>query len=279
MAAIAPLETPLMDRTNRMRQIRLAMLDLIEGLGAWAIWGLLGWQDVRQRYRRSILGPLWLTLSMGIMVGGLGYLYGDLFKTPLDDYIPYLTGGFVAWGLISTVVIESCTVFVAADGFIKQLRLPLALYMFRLIWRNLIVFLHNLLAFVVVAAVFELVPNWRLIWLIPGLLVVLYTGFWLGLVLGSLCARFRDIPQIVSSLIQVVFFLTPIMWKPALVTGRPVFVQENPFFHFVELIRAPLLGAEIAPETWLVTLGCALGGSLLAFLFYARVRRRIAYWV
>ena len=116
-----------------MRQIRLALADLGEGVRARNIWGLLGWQDVRQRYRRSILGPLWLTLSMGIMVGGLGYLYGDLFKTPLDDYIPYLTGGFVAWGFISTVIIESCTVFVAADGFIKQLRLPFSLYMFRLV--------------------------------------------------------------------------------------------------------------------------------------------------
>lgn len=262
-----------------MRQIRLAVSDLMGGLRAWAIWGLLGWQDVRQRYRRSILGPLWLTLSMGVMVGGLGYLYGDLFKTPLDDYIPYLTGGFVAWGLISNVVIESCTVFVAADGYIKQLRLPFALYMFRLIWRNLIVFFHNALVFVVVALVFRIVPNWHTAWLIPGLLLILFNGFWAGLVLGSLCARFRDIPQIVSSLVQVVFFMTPIMWKPELVTERPVFVHENPFFHFVELVRAPLLGAEIGRDTWWITIGCGVVGSLLAFLFFARVRRRIAYWV
>lgn len=262
-----------------MRQIKLAVADLIEGMRAWGIWGLLGWQDVRQRYRRSILGPLWLTLSMGVMIGGLGYLYGDLFKTPLDDYIPYLTGGFVAWGLISTIIIESCTVFVAADGFIKQLRLPFSLYVFRLIWRNLIVFFHNALVFVVVAIIFKLELGWQLAWLLPGLLIVAYTGFWLSFVLGSVSARFRDIPQIVSSIVQIVFFLTPIMWKPELVTQRPMFVQENPFFHYVELIRAPLLGREIAPDTWLITLGCSTVGSLLAFMFFIRVRRRISYWV
>lgn len=262
-----------------MRQIKLALADLVEGVRARNIWGLLGWQDVRQRYRRSILGPLWLTLSMAVMVGGLGYLYGDLFKTPLDDYIPYLTGGFVAWGLISTVIIESCTVFVAADGFIKQLRLPFSLYMFRLIWKNLIVFFHNALVFVAVALIYKLEPNWSLLWLIPGLFVVCFTGFWLGLVLGSVSARFRDIPQIISSFVQVVFFMTPIMWKPELVTNRPVFVQENPFFHYIQLIRAPLLGAEISPQTWLVTLGCTGVGSLLAFFFFVRVRRRISYWV
>jgi len=262
-----------------MQQIRLAASDLIEGLRAWVVWGLLGWQDVRQRYRRSLLGPLWLTLSLGVMVGGLGYVYGDLFKTPIDSYLPFLTGGFVAWGLISTLITESCTVFVAAEGYIRQLRLPFSLHVFRLIWRNLIIFFHNALVFVVVAIVFKIVPNWGLLWLIPGLFIILFNAFWVGLVLGALCARFRDIPQIVSSLIQVVFFMTPIMWKPELLANRPVFVHENPFFHFVELVRAPLLGEAIGRDTWVITIGFGLIGSVLAFLFFARARRRIAYWV
>lgn len=262
-----------------MLQIGLALNDIKEGLRRWPIWGLLGWQDVRQRYRRSILGPLWLTLSMGVMVGGLGYVYGDLFRMPIDEYLPYLTGGFIAWGLISNLIIESCTVFVLADGYIKQLALPFSVYMYRLVWRNVVIFLHNLLVFVVVAITFGLVPDQRTLWLIPGLGLILYCGFWLGLVLGALSARFRDIPQIVSSLMQVVFFLTPIMWKAELLTERPVLVRENPFFHFVELVRAPLLGKPIGADTWVITVGCAAMGSLFAFLFYARVRRRISYWV
>ncbi|WP_139559601.1 ABC transporter permease [Methylotetracoccus oryzae] len=262
-----------------MNQLRLAFADLADGLRAWPIWGMLGWQDVRQRYRRSILGPLWLTLSMGVMVGALGYVYGDLFKTPLDDYLPFLTVGFVAWNLISTLVIDSCTAFIGATGYIRQLRLPVSLYLFRLCWRNLIIFFHNALVFVAVALIFKVVPTWQLLWLLPGLAIILYTGFWSGLVLGALCARFRDIPQVVSSLVQVVFFMTPILWKPELLTSRPVFVQENPFFHFVELIRGPMLGNGISLQTWAVTLGCALLGSLVAFFMFARLRRRIAFWV
>jgi ABC-2 type transport system permease protein/lipopolysaccharide transport system permease protein len=117
------------------------------------------------------------------------------------------------------------------------------------------------------------------LWIIPGLAVILYTGFWLGLVLAALCARFRDIPQVVSSMVQVVFFMTPIMWKPELLSGRPAFVKENPFYHFIELLRAPLLGNEILPETWMITLGCAAFGSLAAFFVFARLRRRVAFWV
>jgi ABC-type polysaccharide/polyol phosphate export permease len=274
-----PASQPAQETTIAMLQIGLAVQDITEGLRRWPIWGLLGWQDVRQRYRRSILGPLWLTLSMGVMVGGLGYVYGDLFKMPIDEYLPYLTGGFIAWNLISNLVIESCTVFILADGYIKQLPLPFSLYMFRLVWRNFVIMLHNSLVFVVVALVYGLAPNWQLLWLIPGLLLILFNGFWLGLVLGSLSARFRDIPQIVASLMQVIFFMTPIMWKAELLTQRPVLVRENPFFHFVELVRAPMLGLPVGRDTWIVTIGCAVLGSALAFLFYARVRRRIAYWV
>jgi ABC-type polysaccharide/polyol phosphate export permease len=262
-----------------MKQIRLALADLIEGLDLSAIWGLLGWQDVRQRYRRSVLGPLWLTLSMGVMVGALGYVYGDLFKTPLDEYLPFLTAGFIAWNLISNLITESCSVFIASSGYIRQLRLPCSLYMLRLVWRSLIIFFHNALVFVAVAAVFRLEPSWRLLWIFPGLCLIIYTGFWLGLVLGALCARFRDIPQVVTSLVQVIFFMTPIMWKPELLTNRPMFVEENPFFHFVELVRAPMLGAPISNQTWLVTGGCAAVGSIAAFFLFARLRRRVAFWV
>lgn len=262
-----------------MNQLRLAFADLADGFRAWPIWGMLGWQDVRQRYRRSILGPLWLTLSMGVMVGALGYVYGDLFKTPLNEYLPFLTAGFIGWNLISNLIIESCSAFIAATGYIRQLRLPSSLYIFRLVWRNLVILFHNALVFVVVAVIYKLEPNWKLLWLIPGLAVILYTGFWLGLVLAALCARFRDIPQVVASLVQVVFFMTPIMWKPELLSERPAFVQGNPVYHFVELIRAPLLGEEISPDTWMITLGCALLGSLVAFFMFARLRRRIAFWV
>ena len=213
------------------------------------------------------------------MVGALGYVYGDLFKASLNDYVPFLASGFIAWNLISNLIIEGCSVFIAATGYIRQLRLPSSLYVFRLAWRSLIIFFHNALVFVVVAILFKVEPSWRLLWLLPGLAVILYTGVWLALVLGALCARFRDIPQLVSSLVQVVFFMTPIMWKPELLTGRPMFVKENPFYHFVELIRAPLLGHDIQAHTWLMTLGCALFGSLASFLLFVRLRRRIAFWV
>ena len=110
-------------------------------------------------------------------------------------------------------------------------------------------------------------------------MIICATGGWVSILLGMICARFRDVPQIVASFIQVAFFLTPIIWKPELLVDRIGFVQFNPFFHFVELIRAPLLGNAPNTISWIVTLGITLAGWLITFIIFRRFRNRIAYWI
>lgn len=239
----------------------------------------MGWQDIRQRYRRSVLGPFWLTLSMAILVGALGVLYGKLFGIAIDDYLPFLTLGFLSWGLISGVITEGCVALTAAEPFIKQMRLPFSLHVYRMIWRNLIIFAHNFVVYIAVAVWFEIWPGAAALLLLPGLVLIVLTAIWVGLLLGMICARFRDVPQIAGSVLQVAFFLTPIIWKPELLGSRAGFVQANPFFHFVELVRAPLLGQAPAALTWTVALGVTAGGWFVTFLFFRRFRARIAYWV
>ena len=258
---------------------RLAVMDLGEGLAKWRLWGLMGWNDIRQRYRRSVLGPFWLTLSMAIMVGSLGFLFGALFGVPIRDFLPFLTLGFLAWGLISGSIIEGCVAFTASEAFIKQMKLPFSLYVHRVVWRNLIIFAHNFVVYIAVAVLFGIWPGVAALLLLPGLVLIVLNATWVGTLLGMICARFRDVSQIVASLLQVAFFLTPIIWKPELLGNRIAFVQVNPFFHFVELIRAPLLGSVPAPLTWGVVLAVTAAGWLVTGLFFRRFRSRIPYWL
>ena len=257
----------------------LARADFIDSLTRWRLWGLMGWQDIKQRYRRSVLGPFWLTLSMAILVAALGFLYGELFGIAIDDYLPFLTLGFLAWGLISGVIIDGCTAFIGAEPFIKQMKLPFFLHIYRIVWRNLIIFAHNSVVYIGVAVVFGIWPGIAGLLLLPGLVLIVLNAIWVGLLLGMICARFRDVPQIVVSVLQVAFFLTPIIWKPELLASRAGFVQANPFFHFVELVRAPLLGSVPGLTTWIVVLAITLAGWFVTFLFFRRFRARIAYWV
>ena len=264
-------------------QAKLALDDLVHGAQARYLWGLLGWQDIRRRYRRSVLGPFWLTISMGMLVAMLGTLYGTLLKVEIAVYVPFLALGFIVWTLISGLITDGCTVFISADGIIKQTNLPLSVHVYRRVWCNILIFFHNAVIFVVVAALFAIWPGWTGLLALPGLVLLCLNGIWVGLLLGIVSARFRDVPPIVASLVRILFFVTPIIWMPELMPGRAqmlaLVLDFNPLFHLVSLVRAPLLGQAPGLVSWLAGVGITLGGWLLAFEVLRRYRRRIAYWV
>ena len=162
----------------------LALLDLVRGARAHHLWGLLGWQDIRRRYRRSILGPFWITISLGVFVAALGTLYGALLKVELAEYVPYLALGFIVWTLISNMLTDGCTVFTAAEGIIKQVNQPLSVHLYRIVWRNFIIFSHNAVIFVVVAVLFSVWPGVTGLLALVGLVLLCLNGAWAGLLLG-----------------------------------------------------------------------------------------------
>lgn len=260
-------------------QTKLAVLDILEGARAWRLWGLLGWQDIRQRYRRSKIGPFWVTISMGAMIGGMGFLYADLFHTDVRSYLPFLTVGLIVWGLIGTLVTENCNAFIDGENIIKQVKLPLSLHVYRVVWRNLIIFGHNFIIFILVAVIFRIWPGWSGLLAIPGLLLICINGVWIGILWGVISARFRDVPQIVGSVTQIAFFLTPIMWQPSALVGREWVLKLNPFYYFIALVRQSLLGDGTTMQLWLGALAVTVCGWVIAFLLFRRCRRRIAYWL
>ena len=115
-------------------QTELALRDIVRGARAHHLWGLLGWQDIRRRYRRSVLGPFWLTISMGLLVAMLGTLYGALLKIEFAVYVPFLALGFLVWTLISGLISDGCTAFISAQSIIKQTNLPLSVHVYRRVW-------------------------------------------------------------------------------------------------------------------------------------------------
>ena len=257
----------------------LAFRDVIEGARAFRLWSMLGWQDIRQRYRRSTLGPFWLTISMGVLVAALGLLYAGLFKVNVSDYLPFVAVGFIVWGLISGLIIEGCAAFIGAESIIKQAWLPLSVHVYRVVWRNVAIFAHNVIIYVAVALIFSIQPGWAGLLALPGLALLCLNGVWMGLLLGLVSARFRDVPQIVASVVQVAFFLTPIIWQPELLPDRALVLDLNPFFHLLELVRAPALGHAPEPVSWLAALAITFGGWGVTLIMYRNYRWRIAYWV
>ncbi|WFC68451.1 ABC transporter permease [Achromobacter denitrificans] len=258
-----------------------AITDIAQAFRRYTLIGTLGWQDVRQRYRRSAVGPFWLTISMGVMIATIGIVFGTIFKSPVEEFLPFLSAGLIFWGFISSVITEGCTSFTSSEAIIKQLPIPLPVHIFRQIWRNMIILAHNIVILPLVFIAVQKSVNWNAFLAIPGFFILLINLTWMALLLGIVCTRYRDIPQIITSVIQVVFYLTPIMWLPGLLPNRTsVFILNlNPFYHLLEIVRAPLLGEIPALIHWLSSLGIAAVGWALTLALYGRYRRRLAYWL
>lgn len=261
-------------------QYDLAINDIAHGALHWRMWSRMGWQDIRRRYRRTRIGPFWTSLSLALFVVTLGILWARLWHQDPHTYLPYLCSGMVTWVFIAAIVSEGCTTFVANETLIKTLPFPYTLLSCVVVWRNFVVFLHNALIFVGVAIYARIPLTADTLLILPGLLLVGLTGIWVATLLGLFCLRFRDIQQLVASLLQVAMFVTPIFYAPDQLQGEMAnIVRYNPLFHYVEVVRLPMMGMAPSSYSYAVTGGCTLFGWVFTLYVYSRFRRRLPYWL
>jgi ABC-type polysaccharide/polyol phosphate export permease len=265
---------------DRPARIAAAVADLRDGLRRSWLWMALAHQDMRLRYRGSLLGPFWQTVTTIVMIGAMGLIYARLFQTKLENYLPMLTVGLIFWQFISGMITEGCGTFYSVQGIIQQVKLPFSLHVYRLVYRNILVLAHNFVIVPIVLAMYPPPIAWpRLVLLIPGMALIVVIGVSLSFLLGMISARFRDVPPIVASIVQVVFFVTPIFWSANALGASRWWVELNPIFAAIDVMRAPLLGQPTAPLSWpiLAVVSVFFGG--VSFAFFARFRARIAFWV
>jgi lipopolysaccharide transport system permease protein len=282
MNCVLVVTTVLKKWIKLMASIKTQALDDLKGaLDRRDLIGVLGWQDVKQRYRRSAIGPFWLTISMGIMIGTIGLVFGHIFKSPMSEYLPFLTIGMIVWAFITSVINEGCVGFISAEGIIKQLPIPLSVHILRILWRNIIIFFHNALIIPLVFLIMNKPFSVCTALAFPGLFLLFLNLAWIAIFLGVFCTRYRDMPQIVMSLLQVAYFLTPIIWMPSQMSEKVgmYLLFMNPAYHAIELIRAPLLGETPLAVNWIFSLGFMVVGWIFTLLFFGKFKRRIAYWL
>ncbi len=293
------------------RTVARAIQDIRGGWREKELWSHLGWQDIKQRYRRSVLGPFWITISQGVLALGLGLLYSQLFKLYLPTFLPFIVTGFIVWTFISGCLTEGMETFIANEGLIRHLPAPLTVYALRTVWRQTLMLAHNLIVYLIMVVIFfgELDQRyalntgvcdpasqaichpglgWYSLSAIPAFVLLAVNAGWVTLFLGIVSTRFRDFPQLVGSIIQLMFYMTPIVWpidqlyagggRESVSWALP-FVYFNPFYHFVQIIRAPLIGQAVNIWSWVVVLGITVVGWALALLVLRNYRSRVSYWV
>lgn len=269
------------------RSFSRAFEDLAAGWRQRHLWGHLGWQDIKQGYRRSTLGPLWITISMAVTAVALGILYSALFGKPLKEFLPHVAVGLIVWQVISGCVNQGANVFIRNDGLIKHLPAPLSVHVYRLVWYQLLLFGHNLVVWVALMIVLQRPIGWEVLLAIPALALLLLNGVWFTLVIGIIATRFRDIPPLTGSIVQLAFFMTPIVWvyedflnspNPE-IAARARLAELNPFMHFLQIVRQPMIGDPVVGRYWVIAGAITVVGWTLALLVLRNYRARVSYWV
>jgi ABC-type polysaccharide/polyol phosphate export permease len=263
-----------------LRAVAIAGSDIVRGVGAWRIWIMLGQTDVMCRYRRTRLGQFWITATLGLLLVGIGVVYSSLLKQPLATFMPYIAVNFVFWNLITGIVIDGCQTFIDAERYLKQIDVPYSTHIMRIMFRNGLIFAHNLVLLPIVFVIYSVPIPATAPLSIFGLLLLVLNGLWAGLLLGTLAARFRDLPQLIQNLMQVAFFITPVLFRPEDLDERVgAIMQWNPLASILAVVRDPLLGKVPSSHDYLMAVGILLLGFAVALPFFGHFRRRIVYWV
>jgi ABC-type polysaccharide/polyol phosphate export permease len=250
------------------------------GLAHWRVWHLLGINELRRRYRRSRLGQSWVTTTTAILIGALGFTYSVLFRQPVATMLPWIGIGMIMWAYFSAIANECTGIFAAHGPYYLNQKMVLSVSIISVIYRNSIVLAHNMAIAIVLILLFDVPVNWNMLALVPGLVVCWLMLLCAGYVLGMICTRFRDEAQIVDNILQIAFFVTPIMWKPEFLPPEVRFIADyNPFALFISLLRNPLLGQPVALGSWAVALAITTVGGLAALWIIGHYERRVIFWV
>ena len=259
--------------------IKSSIQDLALALSKWQLWSKLGWNDLQKRFRRSIIGPLWVMLSLVIFVLALGSIYAELFNQSLSVYVPHLILGMAAWTFISSVIMESSRVFVHEGQYLKQVRLPTTTFIYILLWRNLIIFLYQFAVFLLALPLIDIPPvgNWLLA--AAGLVLIIANCIWIGLFISIISARFHDIGELLGNVLRIVFFITPIIWLPSSSFKHDIVTDFNPFYHLIEIFRAYLLGDSASMTSWLAAGSICVIGWLTSLILFGKYKHKIPFWI
>ena len=264
-----------------MKFFLLGLKDFISAFKLHEFWFHFAMHDVKMRYRRSILGPFWITLTTLITLTAFGFLYAGMFKMEVQDYIPHLGLGLIFWGFISSSINESANMFIENTILLKQLRVPFFVYAFRIVGRNLIILFHNMILLIPLYIFFKIeLSFFSIMFFLFNLIIIIFLFIMIGIFIAIFATRFRDIPPMIGNILQVVFFLTPVIWMPDAISGRKVatyVLDLNPFYHILYSLRAPFLSYSFFDTLYILILSLIF--IFISIYYVGKYKNKIIFWL
>ncbi len=251
--------------------------DIICSLNYWRYWFKLGFLDIKNKYRRTFLGPLWVTGTVAVIIFAVGPLYGVIFNRPIDTYLLHLATGMTFWLFLSSTISELSTCFIDNANIIKNTNKPKYIFLFRIVSRNTIILLHNIIIPILIALYYGFLTL-NILFLIPAIIILIIFLCILALPIALLSTRFRDLIPLTQNILQLFFFLTPIFWVAGTEMQRFSLLYLNPFDYFITLARMPFYSM-YNPMTIYIIFIFMLFFYIISNVLYKKYSNKISYWL
>jgi ABC-type polysaccharide/polyol phosphate export permease len=259
-------------------ELSAAIQDIVAGARMAPLWLSMGWDQTISRFRRTILGPFWLSANMIVIGFSMVYVFGGMTAGGPQALLPKLLSGLLAWSLLGGPLSEAAGVFISAGPMMTSQKMPLSFHVYLLMFRAFINFVAQLLALWLIFLLLRIgsVPAWPIL---IGLPLILINSFLFSLILAVPSTRFRDVNQLTGFVFQILFFITPVFWDPSQLKRARFILDYNPFAHYLELIREPLLGRVPAMINYEWTICSIIVLSVVAIALIALYRKRVIFWL
>jgi len=263
------------------KYLSIGINDHINSIKKPMVWLVVGFMDVSLKYKRTILGPWWNTLGIALIISVLSSIWASLLKTDINFFIPYFTIGFIVWSWFSSTLIDMSKCLVEVEGLIKQVSIPLSSHLLRVSIRNFIIFLHNcvLILFVIFLFNLDVITSELSTFSLIGIILIFFSMNSFGIILALLSLRYRDIGNLIFFALQILFFLTPVLWHPNILDKNLAFVEMNLMYYWVDVIRQPILGLDIHKNSIIIIAISTIILLIISFYMTGKYKNKIIYWL
>lgn len=253
----------------------------------WALryfWFSLVVNDIRSRYRRSIVGVGWSLLRPLGMTVIFCLVFGSMFNRNINDYAPYVLVSVTIWQFIAESMVSGCQCFKTGSAYIRQQRIPHAIFPLRTVLGSGFHFVIALSLGIALTMYLKGIANVPVLLFLPVALLILFVAGWsLAIVAGVAQTYFPDTSHLLEIGIQILFYLTPVMYQTSDFPNRHKFLAAltyNPIQSLLELIRRPLLQGELPSEFNLaMSLGFTAALAAIAVVLLRRLERNLVFWL
>ncbi len=253
-----------------------ALADIRAGLRLRRVWMALAHEDIGDQHRRTTLGPLWLLFNYLAFAGTFIFVFqrGDA-STP--HYSAYVATGLLVWFYMMETLTQSVTLFVREENFIKGTTLPLSTYVMRMATQSVMRAGYAMVGCLAILALSDVTFTAVWGWSVLAVILIILTAPAAITLFAFLGAYFPDSQFLVSNLMRIGMFLTPVFWTPGGHGIRNALYYYNPFTYFLEIVRIPILTGNVPVRSFMLCAAIACALWVVALVLLGRLRKQVVF--